>query len=147
MTAAEQQSYQETLDRVTLRHSDSTSSATLTGVYVTPMPPPLRTNISSSSISQGATAQRSGSQETQEHRANTRRGSNGSAVGQGPELHSGSTWDDEQADVSWQGNETARATAAQPHQKKTRGNNKTRRRKEWQKKIIAGNEHWSLDGV
>lgn len=139
MSADERQFYQESLDRVALHHDDSTSSAALTGAYVTPMPPQLSTNISSSSsrISQGATAEQS--HEIQEQRANRRHGRNSKSVDQGPDLHSGSTWDGEQADASWQGNETAQATAAQPYNKKTRGNNRIRRRKTWQK--IAGNEH------
>ena len=86
---------------------------------------------------QDATAEQSHTQEMQEQRAYSRHVSDGNAVGQAPELHSGSTWDGEQADASWQGNQTAQATAEQPRRRKTRGNNKLRR---WRASQKAGNE-------
>lgn len=139
MCADEQQLYQESLHRVTLCHNDSATSAALTGVYVTPMPSQLHTSISRS-ISQGTTAEQSGSHEIHEQRANRMHGSNGNAVGQGLELHGGRTWDDEQADVSWQSSGTAQATAAQPCKQKKRGHSKTRRRRCHRRSVIAGTD-------
>ena len=123
------------MNRVVLRQDDPTTSAALAGAFVIPLPSQLCTHLSSSSASQGATAEQSGLCERKEQRAYTRPGSSENAVSQAPELHGGS----EQADASWQGNATAQATAAQPQKQKKRGDNKTRRLKALQKAAIAGN--------
>ena len=140
MSADERQSYQESINREALRQDDPTTGAALAGAFVTPMPSQLCTHLSSSSASQGATAEQSGSCERKEQRAYTRPGSSENEVSQAPKLHGGSTWDGEQADASWQGNATAQATAAQSRTRK-RGDNKTWRLKALQKAAIAGNQH------
>ena len=135
MSADERQLHQESLHKVTLCNDYPTSSAVLDGAFVTPMPPQLHINTNSS-VMQDAAAEQVGTHEMQEQRVYRKNVSNGNADGQDPELHGGSTWDGDQADASWQGNENAEATAAQfPHtwRKKTRGNNKSRRWKASQK--------------
>ena len=140
MSADEQQSHQDTLNRVSLRPHSPTFSATLNGGYVTPMPPQLRTNTSGS-ISHGAAAEQSGSCEVQEQTANSRSGGSGREIHQPRDLEDGGTCHEEQAGASWQGNESLQATAFQPVSTRKRGNNKRRRRKAWVKAANTDTEH------
>ena len=149
MSADEHQSHQETLNRVYLRPHSPTTSAALNGVYVTPMPPQLRTNTSGS-ISHGAAAEQS--TECREQRLDRQNSGDDSLIGHQlrtnisssvghsstAEQSGGGTWHDEQAGASWQ---SLQATAFQPVSKRKRGNNKRRRRKAWVKAANTDTEH------
>ena len=152
MSADEQQSHQDTLNRVSLRPHSPTISTALNGVCVTPMPPQLRTNTSGS-INHGAAAEQS--TEGEEQRLDRQNGGDSvirhqlrtnisSSVGHSStaEQSGGGTWhDEEQAGASWQGNESLQATAFQPVSKRKRGNNKRMRRKAWMKAANTDTEH------
>ena len=130
MSDDEQQSYQESLDRVSSCHPPSSASLMLAGAYVTPMPPQVRPSnssmrqsatagqsgtsevneCSSSSSRQSDLAEESGTSEVKEQRTNRRDGARGSSRGLATEQQSGIASSSQQIDT--QGREAGQTNAS-----------------------------------